>query len=91
MFRNGLKSLLHPEDSILVLIDHLPYLLANLNSRDPQTVVNNVSVPAKLAKAFHYYLGLRDRNSVYDQGDRRKLDHTIGTCILGDTGSTYSK
>jgi hypothetical protein len=27
-FRNGLASLLRPEDSVLVLIDHPPYQLA---------------------------------------------------------------
>ena len=51
-FRNGLDSLLRPEDSVLVLIDHQPYQLANLNSHDPQTVVNNSTALAKLAKAF---------------------------------------
>ncbi|WP_457300219.1 hydrolase [Phyllobacterium sp. P5_D12] len=52
-FRNGLDSLLRPEDSVLVLIDHQPYQLANLNSHDPQAVVNNVTALAKLAKAFN--------------------------------------
>ena len=42
-FRNGLASLLRPEDSVLVLIDHQPYQLANLNSHDPQAVVNNTT------------------------------------------------
>lgn len=51
-FRNGLESLLRPEDSVLVLIDHQPYQLANLNSHDPQAVVNNTTGLAKLAKAF---------------------------------------
>jgi nicotinamidase-related amidase len=51
-FRNGLTSLLRPEDSVLVLIDHQPYQLANLNSHDPQTVVNNSTALAKTAKAF---------------------------------------
>jgi hypothetical protein len=32
--RNGLNSLLRPEDSVLVLIDHQPYQLANVNSHD---------------------------------------------------------
>lgn len=50
--RNGLDSLLRPEDSVLVLIDHQPYQLANLNSHDPQTVVNNTTALAKMAKAF---------------------------------------
>jgi len=51
-FRNGLDSLLRPEDSVLVLIDHQPYQLANLNSHDPQMVVNNATALAKAAKAF---------------------------------------
>lgn len=51
-FRNGLDSLLRPEDSVLVLIDHQPYQLANLNSHDPQTVVNNSTGLARTAKAF---------------------------------------
>lgn len=51
-FRNGLASLLRPEDSVLVLIDHQPYQLANLNSHDPQMVVNNSTALAKVAKAF---------------------------------------
>jgi len=51
-FRNGLNSLLRPEDSILVLIDHQPYQLANLNSHDPHVVVNNSAGLAKAAKAF---------------------------------------
>lgn len=51
-FRNGLASLLRPEDSVLVLIDHQPYQLANLNSHEPQMVVNNTTALAKTAKAF---------------------------------------
>lgn len=51
-FRNGLDSLLRPEDSVLVLIDHQPYQLTNLNSHDPQAVVNNSTALAKAAKVF---------------------------------------
>ncbi|AXF19043.1 hydrolase [Paraburkholderia caledonica] len=51
-FRNGLNSLLRPEDSVLVLIDHQPYQLANLNSHDPQAVVNASTALAKSAKLF---------------------------------------
>ncbi|MDT3380118.1 hydrolase [Labrys neptuniae] len=51
-FRNGLDSLLRPDDSVLVLIDHQPYQLANLNSHDPHMVVNNSTALAKAAKAF---------------------------------------
>ncbi|EAQ26088.1 hydrolase [Roseovarius sp. 217] len=52
-FRNGLDSLLRPEDSVLVLIDHQPYQLANLNSHDPHMVVNNSTALAKAAKAYN--------------------------------------
>ena len=51
-YRNGLDSLLRPEDSVLVLIDHQPYQLANLNSHDPHMVVNNTTALAKVAKVF---------------------------------------
>lgn len=51
-FRNGLDSLLRPEDSVLVLIDHQPFQLTNVNSHDPQAVVNNTTGLAKAAKAF---------------------------------------
>ncbi|MGY8527378.1 hydrolase [Paracidovorax citrulli] len=51
-FRNGLDSLLRPEDSVLVMIDHQPYQLANLNSHEPQMVVNNATALAKAAKVF---------------------------------------
>ncbi len=50
--RNGLSSLLRPEDSVLVLIDHQPYQLANVNSHEPTMVVNNTTGLAKAAKAF---------------------------------------
>ncbi len=52
-FRNGLDSLLRPEDSVLVLIDHQPYQLANLNSHDPHIAVNNATALAKAAKVFN--------------------------------------
>jgi nicotinamidase-related amidase len=51
-FRNGLASLLRPEDSVLVLIDHQPFQLTNLNSHDPHAVVNASTALAKAAKAF---------------------------------------
>lgn len=52
-FRNGLASLLRPEDSVLVLIDHQPFQLANLNSHEPLMVINNSAGLAKAAKAFN--------------------------------------
>ncbi|SAL00071.1 isochorismatase hydrolase [Caballeronia fortuita] len=51
-FRNGLNSLLRPEDSVLLLIDHQPYQLANLNSHDPHAVVNASTGLAKAARVF---------------------------------------
>ncbi|MDQ2151454.1 hydrolase [Alcaligenaceae bacterium A4P071] len=51
--RNGLDSLLRPQDSVLVLIDHQPFQLTNLNSHEPQMVVNNSTALAKAAKAFN--------------------------------------
>jgi nicotinamidase-related amidase len=50
--RNGLASLLRPENSVLVLIDHQPFQLANVNSHDPHMVVNNSAALAKAAKAY---------------------------------------
>ena len=50
--RNGLASLLRPETR-LVLIDHQPYQLANVNSHEPQMVVNNVAGLSKAARAFN--------------------------------------
>lgn len=50
--RNGLSSLLRPNDSVVVLIDHQPYQLANLNSHDPHMAVNNAVGLAKAAKVF---------------------------------------
>jgi nicotinamidase-related amidase len=52
MPNTGLNALLRPEDSVLVLIDHQPYQLANLNSHEPQMAVNNATGLAKAAKAF---------------------------------------
>lgn len=52
MSNNGLNALLRPEDSVLVLIDHQPYQLTNLNSHDPQMAVNNAVGLAKAAKVF---------------------------------------
>jgi hypothetical protein len=66
-FRNGLKSLLRPKDLVLVLIDHHPYQLVNLNSHEPQMVVNNATA---LAKAE----GLRAR-SLHPAHGRGRCQH----------------
>jgi nicotinamidase-related amidase len=52
MQRNGLDALVDHEDSVLVLIDHQPFQLANLHSHEPTMVMNNVVGLAKGAKAY---------------------------------------
>ena len=48
----GLDALLKPENCAVLLIDHQPSQLANVNSHDPTLVINNVTALAKTAKAF---------------------------------------
>src|SRR5258707_5569582 len=48
----GLDALLTPENCAVLLIDHQPSQLANVNSHDPTMVINNVTALAKTAKAF---------------------------------------
>jgi hypothetical protein len=49
----GLEALLAPDNCVLVLIDHQPFQLANVNSHEPTMVMNNVTALAKTAKAFN--------------------------------------
>lgn len=48
----GLEALLTPDNCVLVLIDHQPSQLANVNSHEPTMVINNVTALAKTAKVF---------------------------------------
>src|SRR6201982_1970464 len=48
----GLDALLTPEICALLLIDHQPFQLANVNSHDPTSVINNVTALAKTAKSY---------------------------------------
>jgi nicotinamidase-related amidase len=48
----GLEALLTPDNCVLLLIDHQPSQLANVNSHDPATVINNVTGLAKTAKVY---------------------------------------
>ena len=48
----GLDALLTPENCVVLLIDHQPFQLANVNSHDPTLVINNVTALAKTAKAY---------------------------------------
>jgi nicotinamidase-related amidase len=50
--RVGLEALLTPNNCVLVLIDHQPSQLANVNSHEPTMVINNVTALAKIAKAY---------------------------------------
>src|SRR5246127_3967400 len=50
--KTGLETLLTPENSALILIDHQPFQFASLNSHDPQTIINNVVGLAKVAKLY---------------------------------------
>jgi nicotinamidase-related amidase len=48
----GLDALLTPEESVLVLIDHQPFQVANLHSHEPTLVINNTVGLAKFARVF---------------------------------------
>jgi nicotinamidase-related amidase len=48
----GLDALLTPENCVVLLIDHQPSQLANVNSHDPTMVINAVTAVAKTAKAY---------------------------------------
>src|SRR5258705_4512842 len=48
----GLDALLTPENCAVLLIDHQPSQLANVNSHDPTLVINNVTALARTAKAY---------------------------------------
>jgi len=48
----GLDALLTPENCVLLLIDHQPFQLTNVNSHDPTMVINNVTALAKVAKLY---------------------------------------
>jgi hypothetical protein len=48
----GLEALLTPDNCVVVMIDHQPFQLANVNSHEPTIVMNNVTALAKTAKAL---------------------------------------
>jgi hypothetical protein len=47
----GLDALLTPENCAVLLIDHQPSQLANVNSHEPTMVINNLTALAKTARA----------------------------------------
>src|SRR6266481_1917399 len=48
----GLDALLTPDNCVLVLIDHQPFQLTNVNSHEPTMVINNVTALARTAKVY---------------------------------------
>src|SRR2546428_6187063 len=48
----GLDALLTPENCVVLLIDHQPFQLVNVNSHEPTMVINNVTALARTAKAY---------------------------------------
>src|SRR5258706_959565 len=48
----GLDALLTPENCVVLLIDHQPFQLGNVNSHDPTIVINNVTALAKPARPY---------------------------------------
>jgi nicotinamidase-related amidase len=48
----GLDALLTPENCVMVMIDHQPFQLANVNSHEPTMVINNAIGLAMTAKAY---------------------------------------
>src|SRR5258706_3097912 len=79
--KTGLKALLRPEDSILVLIDNQHYQFATLNSHEPTMIVNNVIGLAKTAKVFNVPTILttviEDRRHVEDFGRFGEADDIV--------------
>jgi len=49
---SGLDTLLTPEESVLVLVDHQAFQFANMHSHEPQLVVGNTVALAKTARTF---------------------------------------
>ena len=48
----GLDALLTPENCVLLLIEHQPFQLVNVNSHEPTMVIHNATALAKTAKAY---------------------------------------
>ena len=48
----GIEALLTPDNCVVVLIDHQPFQLANVNSHEPTMVINNAIGLAMTAKAY---------------------------------------
>jgi len=48
----GLEALLTPDNCVVVMIDHQPFQIANVNSHEPTMVINNAIGLAMTAKAY---------------------------------------
>ncbi len=51
----GLDALLTPENCALLLIDHQPSQLANVNSHEPTMVINNVTALGRVGERATLY------------------------------------
>ena len=59
----GLEALLTPENCVVLLIDHQPFQLADVNSHEPTMVINNVTA---LAGRLQRHIGVP---TILDDGD----------------------
>jgi len=66
----SLDALLTPENCAVLLIDHQPFQLANVNSHDPTMVINNVTALARTAKAY----GIPTKFSWVQHFERERYD-----------------
>lgn len=82
-FRNGLKSLLSPDDPVVALIDRQSCQLANLNSYDPHMgtrccVYTMVREPSE--RVAHGAIGSPDESAFDWSGQSGRPPHT---CVHG--------
>src|SRR5436190_23111609 len=89
----GLDALLTPEDCVVLLIDHQPSQLANVNSHDPTMVINNVTALAKVAKAFDVptiltTIGAARGGDIFSRSRRSSLSRSPSTAAPSTPGRT---
>jgi len=90
----GLEALLTPANCVVLLIDHQPFQLANVNCHEPTMVINNVTALAKTAKAYGIPTILTSVNAVGSLDDAALSDYTrqttfetvVGKVTFGEGG-----
>ena len=75
----GLDALLTPENCAVLLIDHQPSQLANVNSHEPTMVINNVTALAKTARAYKIPTKPIDRTFIKSWEDHRVVEAVQNT------------